>query len=271
MKIARLIALACALLALAVPPAAHAALSQGQRSVLQQYLFALAHANYQRAFALLSDDERRYFGTPANLESVYATDRLKIDSFSIIESKQAKAGALAIVSERVEFFDYAHQTPGAVTAQVPYGIVKSKDGSLRVADRLHPWRALAPQGLATTISDVRIVVRKMYFFTGRLEVQATFQNLGDRDTTLLPYLRSVLRDASGAVYHPIESRLPALTDKTLFTGLRLAPSAQYTGKMVFATPDRFTPKRLTLTVAPVLTDGADAPFAIDLPTLTLGS
>jgi hypothetical protein len=35
--------------------------------------------------------------------------------------------------------------------------------------------------------------------------------------------------------------------------------------MTFATPDRFTPKTLGVTVAPLLADGADAPFSVALP------
>jgi hypothetical protein len=80
-----------------------------------------------------------------------------------------------------------------------------------------------------------------------------------------------LRDGSGKTYPTIASRLPGLTDKTLYTGLILAPGAQYTGLMTFLTPDRFTPTTLNITFAPALADGADAPFSIPLPTYTVPS
>jgi len=51
-----------------------------------------------------------------------------------------------------------------------------------------------------------------------------------------------------------------LTDRQLFIGLRLAPSAQYTGALQFETPVLADgPRRFTLTVAPFLRDGSDAP------------
>ena len=73
-----------------------------------------------------------------------------------------------------------------------------------------------------------------------------------------------MRDENGKTYAPIASRLRGLTDPGLYTGLRLAPGAQYTGLMSFLTPNRFSPKRLDVTIAPVLADGADAPFSIPL-------
>jgi len=265
-----LLAVVCCLLLVAIDgQAARASLSTAQRGVLQRYLNALEHGRFDTAFALLSDDERRYFGSPANLASVYAADRLKIDSFVIVESKNAPLGTLAIVSEHVEFFDHAHQSPAAVTAKVPYGIVKGPHGQFRIADRLHPWRAFAPADASASQDEVRIIIRKVSFFTGRVELVATFQNLGEATVTILPYLRTVVRDDAGRVYHPIESRLPGFTDRTLFTGLRLVPGSQYTGLMTFSTPNRFAPKSLSASFAPALLDGADAPFSIDLPAFSL--
>jgi hypothetical protein len=83
--------------------------------------------------------------------------------------------------------------------------------------------------------------------------------------TLLPYGRSILHDDEGRAYHLIETKLPGLTDRNLRLGLRLPGDAQYTGSLTFATPDRFVPKSLTLTLSPQLRDGADAPFEVDLP------
>jgi hypothetical protein len=85
----------------------------------------------------------------------------------------------------------------------------------------------------------------------------------------LPYGRSTLRDAKGTVFHPIATRLPALTDKALYLGLRLPSSAEYTGFITFATPDRFQPASLRLSLAPALSDGGDAPFALDFAPFAL--
>jgi hypothetical protein len=259
----------CAALASIFPSPARAVLSAPQRDILHRYLDAFVAGRYEAAFALLSEDERRYYGSAANLASVYAADRFKLDSYKIVESKAAPPlGVVAVVSERIEFFDAARQSPASATAKVAYGIVPGRHG-LRIKDPYHPWRAIAPQGIAANVRDVSVTIRKVSFYTGRVEIVATFANHAEQTVTLLPYGRSVLRDDAGKVYQPIESRLPSLTDKTLYTGLRLPVSGQYTGVMAFFTPDRFRPKSLTLTVAPALFDGADEPFDIDLPALTI--
>jgi hypothetical protein len=51
----------------------------------------------------------------------------------------------------------------------------------------------------------------------------------------------------------------------LFEGLRLAPDARYTGTLAFACdPLDDRPRSFALTLAPLLADGADAPFAISV-------
>jgi hypothetical protein len=253
-----------------VPASAGAALGVAQRSILQRYLSALVAGRYDTAFALLSPTDRKYFRSSANYASIFAADRLKLDGFTIVSSKSDKLGTVALVSERIEFFDQRVQSPGKATAKVAYGIVRAPQG-LAIKDPFHPWRALAPADLNATVNGVQIAVRKLSFYTGRIEVVASFANRGDTTVTLLPYGRTVLRDQNGKSYPAIASRYPGLTDKTLYTGLRLAPNAQYTGLMTFLTPDRFTPKSLSLTFAPALDDGADAPFEIPLPAYTLPS
>ena len=238
--------------------------------MLDHYLDALAHRRYDAAFALLTPDERRYFATAGNFASVFAADGLTIDHFQIIESKSASLGTVAVVSEHVAFFDRRRDAAAHATFKVAYGIVRESDG-YRIKDPYHPWRAIAPSGAEATVNGTTVAVRKLSFFTGRLEMVATFANSGTATVTLLPYGRTALRDERGHTYPLIASRLSGLTDKTLYTGLRLAPQARYTGLMTFLTPGRFTPKTLTLTIAPALADGADAPFDIPLPPITIGS
>jgi hypothetical protein len=245
-----------------------AALPVAERTVLERYVDALVHRRYDAAFALLTPDERRYFATPENFASVFGADGLTIDRFQIIESKSASLGTVAVVSEQVAFFDRRRDASAHATFKVAYGIVR-EPGGYRIKDPNHPWRALAPAGAQATVNGTTVAVRKLSFFTGRLEMVATFANTGSATVTLLPYGRTALRDERGRTYPLIASRLPGLTDKTLYTGLRLAPQARYTGLMTFLTPNRFTPKKLTLTIAPALADGADAPFEIPLPPITL--
>ncbi len=254
---------ACALAA--SPLAAGAALSAPQRAVLVRYLTALQHQQYAAAFALLSPAQRRYFGSPGNLASAYEADRLRIGTFQVLGSTTVPAaGTVAVVREHLRFFDHAHQTSASFDANVRYGIVAGPAGPA-VKDPYHPWHASLPANASGEKDGLRATVRKLSFFTGRVELVVTFANYGSQTVTLIPYGRSVLRDDGGRAYVPIATKIPGLTDKTLFEGLRLAPSAQYTGALTFPTADRFAPRHLAITFAPNLTDGADAPFELAVP------
>jgi hypothetical protein len=263
-----LVAAAAALFAGTVP--ARAALPASQRVVLVAYLNALLHARYASAYALLSADERRYYGTVANLASTYDADRFRILSYRIVGSKSTPRGTVAVVSEHISFVDHAHEAPATADAKVPYGIVSGPNGPV-IRDPGHPWHALAPVHLVSENDGIRATVRKISFFTGRVEFVVNFQNRGDVPVTLLPYGRSVLRDEKGTAYHPIATRDGTLTDVQLYTGLRLPASGEYTGFITFATPNRFVPASLRLSLAPALADGGDTPFALDFPVFPLPS
>ncbi len=244
------------------PMPAAAGLSHAQRTVLAAYLGALERARYDAAFALLDAGERRYFGTASNYASAYVADRFALESYRIVGSESTPAGTVAVVSERVRFVDHARDEPASATVKVPYGIVNVSRAGEAIHDPGHPWRAATPTGAVAESGGLRATLRKISFFTGRIELVVTFENRGSGAITLLPYGRSVLRDAAGTVYRPIATRAPGLTDAELYLGLRLPSGARYTGFMTFATPDRFTPRTLQLTVAPALADGSDDPFEL---------
>lgn len=246
---------------------ARAALAAADRAALARYLDDLVHERYDGAYGALAADERRYFGSAANLRSIFVADSLRIERFRLLASRSNPHGVLVVVSERISYFDHATQQPVAATARVAYGVVADR-GVPRVKDPYHPWRAFAPNGIAAAADGLDVVLRKISFFTGRLECVFAFTNTGERTISVLPYGRTTLRDERGRRYLAIESRAPGLTDRTLYGGLRLQPHARYTGAMTFATPDRFSPVALSLAVGPVLVDGADAPSEIALPTWT---
>ncbi|GAC1302473.1 MAG: hypothetical protein NVSMB19_11780 [Vulcanimicrobiaceae bacterium] len=256
----------CATLSTAATPVS-ATLTTPERGALTRYLAALQHGDFTGAFAQLSADERRYFGSAQNLAAVYAADRFALAAFTIVGSTSAgPRGTIVVVRERVKFLDQAHQRPAAVSVNVRYGLVPGAHGP-SVKDPFHPWFAFAPPPATASASanGVRVTIRKISFFTGRVELLATFANTGDKTVTILPYGRSVVRDDGGTTHGPVRSKLPGLTDKNLFEGLRLPPSGQYTGAMTFFTVDRFRPKRLSVVFAPALLDGADAPFELAVP------
>jgi hypothetical protein len=240
------------------------------KRVLVSYLGALRDQHYPEAFRLLEARERAYFKTPGNFASSFKADDLRIGSFQVVGSRDSGSlGILGNVSEKVRFFDHAHQSPGSATVTVLYGLVHAGDG-WAIKDPYHPWKAFRTPGIESTVSGLRITVRKVSLFAGRIEVVLTFFNGGPGAVTVLPYGRAVLR-GDGVPYHPIATKLPALTDKALYVGLRLAAGAQYTGTLNFAVPATTSVRHLQLTVAPVLRDGADAPFEVGLPTITVPS
>jgi hypothetical protein len=255
-----------ALLGAAAPPPAPPApnLSVAQRATLDRYLVAIGTGKYADAFRLLTVAERRYFASAANFASSFQADRLKIGRYKVLRVATAPQGVVAFVSEQVEFFDHAHQASATATARVAYGLF-SEGGAVRVKDPSHPWRAIVPVNATAEVDGLRVTVRKVSFFTGRVEFLLTFANAGDNSVTLLPYGRSLLHDDGGAAYHLIETNLATLTDRNLRRGLLLAGSAQYTGALTFFTPDRFAPKSLDLTIGKELRDGADAPFEVVVP------
>jgi hypothetical protein len=260
-----------ALLGATAPAAPGPPLTRLQQDILDRYLTALGKGNYPAAFALLSADGRRYFASADNYASVFRADHFKIGRHKVLRTASAGArGVFVVVSEDIEFFDYAHQSPATATAHVDYGLL-NENGTVRVKDPYHPWRVIVPEKASNEVDKLRVTLRKISFFTGRVELIVNFANYGDQTVTLLPYGRSVLHDQGGEAYHLITTKLESLTDKNLYLGLRLAGSGQYTGALTFFTPDRFAPKTLSLTVAPQLRDGADAPFSVDLPPVTVGS
>jgi len=258
-----------ALPALAATPAAPAKLDPAQRAALNGYLSALGAGRYADAFKLLTASERKYFVTPENFGSAFAADRLTIGKYAVQRVEpDGRLGAVVVVSERVSFFDHAHQGTVSATARVAYGLI-NEAGAVRIKDPYKPWKAFVPASASAENERLRATVRKISFFTGRVEILITFVNSGDGAVTLLPYGRSLLRDDQGGTYHLIDTKLSGLTDRTLRLGLVLAASAEYTGALTFFTPDRFTPRSLSLTLAPNLRDGDEAPFEIPLGAITV--
>jgi hypothetical protein len=262
-----LVAMVVFLGAASPPPAP--GLSGMQRSTLDRYLGAIGNGKYPDAFRLLTAAERSYFANADNFASAFKADQFKVARYKLLRVAAAPQGVVAIVSEDVEFFDHAHQTTATATARVAYGLL-NEGGNVRVKDPSHPWRAILPENATAEVDKLRVTVRKISFFTGRIEFLLTFVNHGDNAVTLLPYGRTLLRDEGGVAYHLIETKLPTLTDRNLRRGLLLAGSAQYTGALTFFTPDRFTPKTLNLTVGKELRDGADAPFEVAVPPIGVG-
>jgi hypothetical protein len=260
---------ACALLSLVFVGAAPAqpTLRYGpvphnaQTAVVKKYVDALRGGHYADAFALLTDEERTYFGNVAGYRSVFDADGFVLESASIVGARGDDRGRVYFVRERLTYVDHASDTRREIVATVPLGVLP-EHGALHVKDPGKPYRAFASASTADA-SGVRVTVKKVDFFPDRIDVVVSFANLGDNFVTLLPYGKSVLRDDRGGVYRILATKNWTVTDKPLFQGVRLAPNSQYTGSLAFTAPRLGDVKRAwSLTLAPALREGGDEPFEV---------
>jgi hypothetical protein len=263
---------ACALLSLVFVGAAPAqpTLRYGpvphnaQTAVVKKYVDALRSGHYEDAFALLTDEERTYFGTVAGYRSVFDADGFVLESASIVGARGDDRGRVYFVRERLTYVDHASDTRREIVATVPLGVLP-EHGALHVKDPGKPYRAFASTSTADA-SGLRVTVKKVDFYPDRIDVVVTFVNLGDNFVTLLPYGKSVLRDDRGGVYRIVATKDWSITDKRLYQGVRLAPNSQYTGSLAFGAARLGEAQRAwSVTVAPALRDGADAPFEVTVP------
>ncbi len=241
-----------------------------QTATVRQYVDALRAGRYDRAFALLSADERAYFGNAAAFRSVFAADGYALERATIVGARGDEHGRVYFVRERIAYVDHADDSQRELDATIPVGVVPER-GAQRIKDPGKPYLAFAATSSADA-SGLRVTVKKVDFYPDRIDVVITLTNLGDNFVTVLPYGRSVLRDDRGGVYRLIATKNWTITDKRLYEGVPLAPNAQYTGSMAFATDARFgDPNRgWSLTLAPALRDGADQPFDVTVAIRPLG-
>ena len=235
-----------------------------QTATVQRYVDALRTGRYEAAFALLADDERKYFGDAAGYRSVFDADGFALKSATIVGARGDDRGRVYFVRERIAYLDHADDTRTEIDATVPLGVL-SEHGALHVKDPGKPYRAFASSSSAES-AKLRATVKKVDFFPGRVDVVVTFANLGDGFVTVLPYGKSVLRDDRGGVYRIVATNDWSITDKRLYQGVRLAPNAQYTGSLAFEAPRFGDVKRSwSVTLSPELRDGADLPFDVTVP------
>jgi hypothetical protein len=266
---------ACALLCAATlgaapPPAPRRAVQYGpvpnnaQTAAIKKYVDALKGGRYDAAFALLTDDERKYYGDAAAYRSVFDADGIVLERAALAGARGDDRGRVYFVRERIAYVDHATDKRREVDATVPLGVLP-EHGALHVKDPGKPYRAFASKSAADA-SGLRVTVKKVDFYPDRIDVVVTFANLGDNFVTLLPYGKSVLRDDRGGVYRILATKDWTITDKPLFEGVRLAPNAQYTGSLAFSAPRLGDVKRTwSLSLSPALREGGDEPFDVTVP------
>ncbi len=235
-----------------------------QTVVVQKYVDAIKGGDYAAAYGLLTDELRRYFGDVDAFRSVFQADGYVLERATIVGARGDNRGRVYFVRETLAFVDHATDKQARLTATVPLGVLP-EHGALHVKDPGKPYRAFAASS-SSDASGLRVTVKKVDFFPDRIDVVVTFANSGDNYVTVLPYGRSVLRDDRGGVYRIVASKDWTVTDRRLFEGVPLPPGAQYTGSLAFAAQRFGDVKRSwTLTLAPALREGSDAPFDVTVP------
>jgi len=257
-------AAAVVLLAAAPGPRLDPVPAGGQTALVRRYIDALAAQRYDAAYVLLDAPARAYFRNAKNFASGFAADGFALRSYALIGARGSVAFRLYFAREAIRLNDPAHDVAATATVTVPYGVIGS-GARAHIKDLGRPWRAFAASSSAVT-AGLRVTVKKVSYYEHAIACVVTFANIGPGYLTLLPYGRSVLRDGDGNAYRLIEdARGWNRTDRQLFLGVHLAADAQVTGVLSFATPrldDRV--RRFTLTVAPNLRAGSNAPFALDV-------
>jgi len=253
--------LAIGLLGAAHAPSASTIPKNAQTALIERYLDAQRGGRYDVAYGLLVDSERSYFGDAASYRSVFDADGVVLESTRLLGAEGDANGRVYFVRERLTYVDHATDLRRELDATVPLGVVR-EHGVLHVKDPGKPYRAFA-SAATFDASSLRITVKKVEFFPDRIDVVLTFANVGDNLVTILPYNKSVLRDDRGGVYRILAVKNWSITDKRLFEGIPLAPNAQYTGWLAFSATRLDNVKRSwSLTVAPALREGSDAPFEV---------
>lgn len=239
-----------------------------QTALVHRYVDALAAQRYTAAYALLDAPARAYFRNARNFASAFVADGFAIASYTLLGTRGNTGFRLYFAREAIRLRDPATDAAATANVVVPYGVIGT-GAAARIKDLGRPWRAFAT-AVSGSVSGLRVTVKKVSFYQHAIACVVTIANLGDGYVTLLPYDRSVLRDDAGHVYPLIrDARSWHDTDRRLFLGVHLASDAQITGVLSFASPrldDRA--RRFTLTLAPNLRDGADAPFALDVAGVT---
>jgi hypothetical protein len=235
-----------------------------QTALVRRYVDALAAKRYAAAYALLDAPARAYFRNARNYASAFTADGFALDSYTLLGARGNAAFRLYFAREAIHVYDPVHDVPSSASVTVAYGVIGTGSRA-RIKDLGRPWRAVATS-VSSESGGLRVSVKKVSFYAHAIACVVTFTNLGNGFLTLLPYGRSVLRDAGGRIYRPIvNTKSWADTDRELFLGVRLASGAEFTGVLSFAAP-RLPDGALhfTLTVGPNLRDGAALPFALDV-------
>ena len=221
--------------------------------------------DYDAAFALLTDDERRYFGDAASYRSVFDADGVAIERATIAGARGDERARVFFVRERIAYVDHATDARREVDATVPH----------RRAARA---RRAARQGPRQAVPRVRLVVDRGRVRAARHREEGRLLSRPHRRRRDVRERRRRLRDAACRTRRACCATTAAAS--TACSRPRTGPSPtsgctkgfrwRRTPSTRGRSPSRRrasarVPRSWTLTVAPALREGADAPFDVTIP------
>jgi len=235
-----------------------------------QYVNALAAGDAERAFALLTAAQQRYFGNARNFASNAAAAQYKIGKFSLDSALSHGTIVEVVVREEVSFYDIATRQPVKTGVREPYFALR-ENGQWRVKQLYQPWKSYAPNATGQA-QGVSVTVARVEFFNQRVRLDCAIRNDGTKPVQVLPLGTTQLDDGHGARIHAMNEAQFPLNDVGFFEGIRLEPGRQAVGFINFPMARRDAPHRFTLALGPAIQDGADRTFDVvvgpfDLPKL----
>ena len=108
-------------------------------AVMTQYLQALQHKDYAKAFALLDPTQRSYYRNAENFATVFTADDIALRSFNVFGTRHDKRGYAYFVQEKVSLRDYATAATLSHDLSAVYGVFPIGGLRTRVEER-HEYR-----------------------------------------------------------------------------------------------------------------------------------
>jgi hypothetical protein len=235
----------------------------GAVDAVRRYVTALERSDTQAAYALLTPAQQRYFVDVRNYASNYSTTGYRIVSFSIAKTTTRAADLVEVdVAQTASFYDITSERTTTAQVTEPYFALRS-GGTWGVKEIYVPWKSYAPKVKATA-GGVTAIVDRIEFFDHRVRVYCTLRDLGDKAAQVLPLLRSTM-SIGGADLAVLDTADFPLNDEQFFEGVRLYPLHQAVGYMNFPLASKADKDlKVTITIAPVVTDGASSPSSITI-------
>lgn len=238
--------------------------------VVRRYVAALEKPDTDVAYRLLTPAQQHYFGNARNFASNYAATRYRIVAFKVAKVTIRSAAIVQVdVTQTASFYDIANEKTSTAQITEPYFALRA-NGAWGVKEIYVPWKSYAPNAQASG-GGITVIVDRIEFFDRRIRVYCTLRDLGSKPVQVLPLLRSTMTIADKTVAAINTPDFP-LNDEQFFEGVRVYPMHQAVGYINFPLPSRTdTALKATITIGPVVADGASQPAFVTIGPLDLRS